>query len=245
VGFFLQKPPAPRSIIHRVTAPVIVHRFNHAYITECMGRGDVPFVQRAGENQRMRSIHHLAVQNCVLRPGDCILRRIQGSVIICTVPAPNNKYRVGPGFHPPPMLPEDVPLPVQAPADPAAGTVAVTLCFGDRVLDHRTHRWLNPLSCITWPELYPGDAVLLVPQEGCRVLVNRQPTLVHPGASDGRVVGCARQQESMLGMRLRIGPYLSFSASCAPVEALRGDYDFVNSGLVLVTFFLALTNLRR
>ena len=26
-------------------------------------------------------------------------------------------------------------------------------------------------------------------------------------------------------MRLRIGPNLSFSVTCAPVEALRGDYD--------------------
>lgn len=47
----------PRSIIHRVTAPLVVHEFNHAYLTERMGRGEVPFVQRAGENQRMRSIH--------------------------------------------------------------------------------------------------------------------------------------------------------------------------------------------
>ena len=65
--------------------------------------------------------------------------------------------------------------------------------------------------------------VLLVPQEGMSVLVNRQPTLVRAGGH----VACvsAGRQESMLGMRLRIGPHLSFSASCAPVEALRGDYD--------------------
>lgn len=106
-------------------------------------------------------------------PRRCFLSRASPCV-------PDNKYRVGPGIRPPPMLPEDVPLPVQAPADPAAGILAVTLCFGDRVLDHLTHHWLDPLRCIAWPELYPGDSVLLVPQEGCRVLVNRQPTLVHP-----------------------------------------------------------------
>jgi hypothetical protein len=39
--------------------------------------------------------------------------------------------------------------------------------------------------------------------------MNRQPTLV---------------QESMLGMRIRIGPNFSFGASCGPIEALRGDY---------------------
>ena len=31
--------------------------------------------------------------------------------------------------------------------------------------------------------------------------------------------------ESMLAMHLRVGPQLSFAASCAPIEALRGDYD--------------------
>lgn len=29
----------------------------------------------------------------------------------------------------------------------------------------------------------------------------------------------------MLGMRMRMGPNLSFGASCGPIEALRGDYD--------------------
>ena len=29
----------------------------------------------------------------------------------------------------------------------------------------------------------------------------------------------------MLGMRIRVGPNLSFGASCGPIEALRGDYD--------------------
>lgn len=157
----------PRSIIHRVTTPVVVHAFNRLWLMERMRRGEVPFVQRGGDNQRMRSINHLAVQNLSLRPGDCVVRH-------------GNKYRVGPGLQPPPILPEDVPLPVQAPADPAAGVVGVTLCFGDRVLDHVQRRWLDPLKCITWPDLRAGDSVLLVPQEGMWLLVNRQPTLVRP-----------------------------------------------------------------
>lgn len=100
---------------------------------------------------------------------------------------------MGPSNRPPPILPEDVPLPVQAPSDPAAGVLGIVLCFGDRVLDRQHESWLgriglaesppnrsvlDPLRCITWPDLQPGDSILLVPQEGMFVLVNRQPTLV-------------------------------------------------------------------
>lgn len=45
----------PRVVIHRLTTPVVVHSFNRLYLMECMRRGEVPFIQRAGVNQKMRS----------------------------------------------------------------------------------------------------------------------------------------------------------------------------------------------
>ena len=83
----------------------------------------------------MRSIGHLAVQNLVVREGDrdgvrgavrrpdpdCVLRR-------------GRKHRITQTTVQLPMLPEDIALPVQAPADAAAGSLGVILCFGDLVL---------------------------------------------------------------------------------------------------------------
>lgn len=60
--------------------------------------------------------------------------------------------------------------------------------------------------------------------------MNRQPTLVRTMVG----LGCThthtnhRQKESMLGMRILIGPNFSFGASCGPIEALRGDYNFAD-----------------
>ena len=65
-------------------------------------------------------------QNLVLRPGDCILRR-------------HNKYRITANGVPPPVMPEDVPLPVQSTPDPASGVVSVQLCFVRGVRSPRTH----------------------------------------------------------------------------------------------------------
>lgn len=85
----------PRSVVHRLTRPVVVHAYNLRTIQQHLRRGEVLFVQRAGtdQHQRMRSISHLvpgghtptlfflvchlaiAIQNLTLGPGDCILRR--------------------------------------------------------------------------------------------------------------------------------------------------------------------------
>lgn len=119
-------------------------------------------------------------------------------------------------------------LPVQGAGSGSNGQFP-SLCFGDRVIQTNGRIQLDPLECITWPELHIGDCVLVVPSDGDIVLVNRQPTLVQPR---GRVFWCWRHHhpanpESMLAMRIRIGPQLSFAASCAPIEALRGDYALV------------------
>ena len=118
----------------------------------------------------------------------------------------NRKY---PLLQPPLPVAEDIPLPLQCHVD----GVETVLCFGDRVRSHASACIVNPLQCISWPVLEVGDTVLLTPQDGDWCLVNRQPTLV---------------QESMLGMRVRLGSNLSFGATCGPIEALRGDYDFVS-----------------
>ena len=129
----------PRSVVHRLTVPMVVHSFNRAFLMQLMRQGQVHFnrgfahhgptepMQRANDRgHNMRSISHLAMQNLTLREGDCILRH-------------NLRYRLGKGCTLPPILPEDVPLPVQCLADPAAGILGITLCFQDRVLDTRQH----------------------------------------------------------------------------------------------------------
>ena len=100
---------------------------------------------------------------------------------------------------------EDLPLPIQC------NKPFITLCFGDRIRCHRNGQIIDPLSTITWPTLNVGDVVLVTPRDGDWCLMNRQPTLV---------------QESMLGMRIRLGPNFSFGATCGPIEALRGDIQF-------------------
>jgi hypothetical protein len=106
-----------------------------------------------------------------------------------------------------PPLPsaDDVTLPVQC-----ADGGAPPLCFGDRIYRARDRRLIDPLRSVSWPVLHVGDTVLATPVDGDLVLMNRQPTLV---------------QESMLGMRIRIGPALSFGSTCGPIDALRGDFD--------------------
>ena len=156
----------PRVVVHRITRPVVVCAYNMRTIEERLQRGEVLFVHRAGNgaHQRMRSINHLAIQNLVIGPGDCILRH-------------GIKYQVTSGGPHPPVLPEDVLLPVQT-ADCGPGGRFPPLCFGDRVRRANTTVLLDPLTCITWPELAIGDCVLLIPADGDIVLVNRQPTLV-------------------------------------------------------------------
>lgn len=96
-----------------------------------------------------------------------------------------------------PQLHTDIPLPVQ----PVEGLdKGVVLCFGDRLLVHSLNQQqlVDPLQYISWPELQLGDTVLVVPQEGDWVLVNRQPTLV---------------QESMLGVVDDDGFFLSIDTN--------------------------------
>ena len=87
----------PRVVLHRITHPVVVHAFNLAKMKQQLRQGEILFVQRAGGNQtqRMRSISHLAIQNLVLSPGDCILRH--GSKFpnrsIATYKAPTTHHR--------------------------------------------------------------------------------------------------------------------------------------------------------
>ena len=121
---------------------------------------------------------------------------------------------------PPLPLPEDIPLPIQV----NRGTPL--LCFGDRIRRKRDGALIDPLKTIVWPALYIGDIVLVTPKDGDWCLMNRQPTLV---------------QESMLGMRMRIGPHFSFGLTCGPIEALRGDYDGVQAVLKEPMFHISHT----
>lgn len=216
----------PRVMVHRITHPVVfrvfslhcsqttlveVHAYNIRDIQVRLQRGEVLYIQRAGTNhhQRMRSINHLAIQNLIIASGDSILRH-------------GTKYPVKSGGPHPPVYPQDVLLPVQSP-ECASGGRYPPLCFGDRVRRPSTNLLLDPLSCITWPELYIGDCVLIVPTDGDIVLVNRQPTLVQPRDMVWCYTHHIPTKESMLAMHIRVGPQLSFAASCAPIEALRGD----------------------
>lgn len=163
----------PRSIIHRLTTPVLVLPHTIVSLTSAMHRGEVLFIQRGqsvgpsdSARGRMRSINHLAIQNMVLSDGDCVIRH-------------GNKYLYHAGNRPvPPMLQEDIPLPVQNPCGGIHVASGWTLCFGDRVRLASTGTIVDPLTCIAWPNLQIGDAVLVVPRVGSAVLVNRQPTLV-------------------------------------------------------------------
>lgn len=148
----------PLAVVSRLTQPVVVHAYNAAELAVRLRRGQVLFLQRASA-ERMRAIAHVAASLYHPDAGDCLVRR-------------GNKYRL---HRPPPLQPEDVPLPVQ-PAGPG-----VVLCFGDRIRRRADRALLDPLALVAWPVLRLGDTVLVTPQDGDWVLVNRQPTLVEVG----------------------------------------------------------------
>ena len=56
----------PRTVLHRLTRPEVVHSFNVFNVKQKLRRGEVLFVQRGGtaagnhNSHRMRSINHLA-----------------------------------------------------------------------------------------------------------------------------------------------------------------------------------------
>ena len=102
--------------------------------------------------------------------------------------ASNRKYPLGPGCVLPPLLPEtrraggpagsirppaagDVPLPVQASADHGSGITAITMCFGDRVVDTQRRCLIDPLRSISWPDIRVGDLLLVVPQEDSNLCI--------------------------------------------------------------------------
>jgi DNA-directed RNA polymerase beta' subunit len=87
-------------------------------------------------------------------------------------------------------------------------TKRLVLLVDDIIMRGGQH--IRPLGTIVWPQLRIGDVVLVNPGKGDMVLFNRQPTLV---------------EESMLGMRIQPLPIRSFACTCAPMEAMRGDYD--------------------
>lgn len=157
----------PRNIIQRLTYPVVVHAYNQSKIQRLMTQGQVLFVQREDDGRktdhRMRSVNHIALMEITVdMRRDCLLRR-------------GNKYRLdSPLEQLPKQLPDDILLPVQPSGLP------IPLCFGDRLIIHgegKAHI-VDPMQHISWPILRIGDTVLVVPQEGDWILVNRQPTLV-------------------------------------------------------------------
>lgn len=132
-----------------------------------MTQGQVLFVQREDDDKkvdhRMRSVNHIALMEITVdMKRDCLLRR-------------GNKYRLdSPLEQLPKQLPDEIPLPVQPSGLP------ISLCFGDRLIIHGEDKAhiVDPMQYISWPILHIGDTVLVVPQEGDWILVNRQPTLV-------------------------------------------------------------------
>lgn len=157
----------PASVVHRLTRPVVVQNFNFDALTRAMQRGNVLFIQRAGKGTRLRSIAHIAILDLAIdTQRDCLVRH-------------GNKHRMNGRIQ---QLHSDIPLPVQP-----TENIGVVLCYGDRLILHSLPSQtgsIDPMEYVSWPELQLGDTVLVVPQEGDWVLVNRQPTLV---------------QESMLG----------------------------------------------
>ena len=193
----------PHSIACRLTAPLVVHAYNVEDVERRMREGQVLFIQRTGSRVYFSPLskYTMAVSNGRMRSITHVaIQTYVRDVGDCLI-RHNIKY---PGMQAPPPLPEDIPLPVQCAGD------CPVLCFGDRIRRKRDGALLDPMSTITWPALYIGDTVLVTPRDGDWCLMNRQPTLV---------------QESMLGMKMRIGPNFSFGVSCGPIEALRGDYD--------------------
>ena len=151
----------PQCLAFRLTSPVVVQAHNRTQLQERMARGAVLFLQRRALGAHMRSIAHVATQNLVIGPLDRVIRR-------------GNKYAAGAL---PAMRPEDVPFPVQpmwssssASGSPASSPVPV-LCFGDRVVRHGSI--VNPLDCVIWPVLQNGDTLLITPQYGDHVMMNR------------------------------------------------------------------------
>lgn len=183
----------PASVVHRLTRPVVVQQFNLDILNNAMRHGNILFIQRAGPGGRLRSVDSIASLDLPIDVERYSLIRH------------GNRYKLA--GCPVRQTPCDIPLPIQA-----IPNTEVVLCFGDRLMVPG-RGVVDPLQHVAWPEIKIGDTVLIVPQEGDWVLVNRQPTLV---------------QESMLGMRIRIGPQLSFGATCAPVEALRPQPPPVN-----------------
>ena len=164
----------PQCLAYRLTYPVVVQAHNKAMLQDRMQRGAVPFLQRHGQNAHMRSISHIAIQNLVMSASDRIVRR-------------GNKFPV---TSPPMPRPEDIPFPVQPTWSQlsVSGSPMPILCFGDRIVRHGSHTGsIDPLDCVVWPVLQIGDTLLMTPQDGDYVLMNRQPTLV---------------QESILGIRI-------------------------------------------
>lgn len=144
-----------------------------------------------------RHISFIAQQTIVLEPTDSVVR---GSA----------RYAVYHGQRLPLLPPASASMgPVlHIPMKLEGSNQRLTLLAEDIIV--RSGQRISPLKTIVWPQLRIGDVVLVNPGTGDTVLFNRQPTLV---------------EESMLGMRIHALPIRSFACTCAPMEAMRGDYD--------------------
>ena len=144
-----------------------------------------------------RHISFIAQQTLVLGPSDTIVRE-------------GRRYSPFHG-HRCPVLPlaitSNQPI-LHIPINLKSSDQRLTILIDDIIV--RDGKRIRPLQTIVWPQLQAGDVVLVNPGLGDSVLFNRQPTLV---------------EESMLGMRIRPLPIKSFACTCAPMEAMRGDYD--------------------
>jgi DNA-directed RNA polymerase beta' subunit len=169
----------------------MVQDYNLQYVRQLMQQGQVQFVQKAGL-ANARHISFMAEQTLTLQLGDCLLRG-------------GRKFRIVDGTPAIPHTTQSLPICLTT----IDNSINLRMCVGDRIMRQPGHV-IDPCKHIIWPEVAPGDLLLITPQRGDWVLDNRQPTLV---------------EESMSAMRIVPLPIQSFAFNCAAVEALRGDYD--------------------
>ena len=199
----------PRCILANITKAVQVQIFNIAKMKHTMQQGKVYRMSTSiSESTSPLQVSQIALwKPDVLMLGDTLIRNnrryklfIMGNdVDLCKLEAP-------------PHAPDDTPLPIPQKVTVNGCICTISqLCHGDKIMHCNDGTVSDPCDLLDWPDVQIGFILWTTYTDGDIVLVNRQPTLV---------------QESMLAMRIReSSDGLSFGLSCAPIEAMRGDYD--------------------
>lgn len=211
----------PHNVAARLTYPVSVHAYNlprpRNLMLLCWGYGTDPGGPDGANASRPGALPATSAPKAA---SDAIHQ-----------PRGGDELRAGRGRLSDPAR-EQVPVPPAAAARPG-GRAAAGATAGD---DAAVLRGLHPPA--EGPRVAGPIAVRDVAGAACRGhgarhaarrrLVPREPP-TDPDRIRVSVRGGGTEpwpvQESMLAMRIRIGPNLSFGATCGPIDALRGDYD--------------------